>query len=177
MTFLILIHFLSFVVHNLQPVFLVTVDLSLLVDFNQIPLLVYVLLLRRVANHSKTVLVVEEGFSVLITHLVAAFIMRFSVYQLVSMFVVDVVLPIDDAHLLSQLVVAPMVAFFIDVHPIAVLVVADGIVIGVVLELVAVTVDLYWLPLAFGVQALIALGFLQMELRVVFFLASDLGQR
>ena len=160
--------------HNFKPIGGEEVDGTVLVDFYPIALFVEMHLVRGISHYSETARVVEGGFSILLPHFIASFIVRFAIDNLVPILVKYPMLTIDYTNFLPQLVISLVVALLVDFHEIAMLVIADGVVVGVVFELISMAVELNRFPLPLEVGALVPLGLLQLKLRFIL-LPSDLG--
>lgn len=157
----------ALVLHYLKTVGREAVDGTVLIDFYPITLFVHMLLIGGIPHYSETVRVVEGSFPILLLHFIPSFIVRFAIDELVPILVEYPMLTIDYTNFLPQLVISLVVAFLVDFHEVTVLVVADGVVVRVVFELVTMAVELNWLPLPLEVGALVPLGLLQLKLRFI----------
>jgi hypothetical protein len=92
--------------------------------------------------------VIKLDLSVHFSHLIASFIVRDSIDQLVASVVEGEVFAVDDAYFVAIFVEFLVVAVLIDVDPVPVLIVSEWVVLVVVLDQVAEVVVLFGLPLA-----------------------------
>jgi hypothetical protein len=142
-------HLLTVVIDDFIAIFVVLADVAILILDAYVAVLVDMLFFGWVSDHFESIFVVKYSLSVLFSYLIASLIVRFAIDELTTFSVKDQRFSVDDPHLIPILIVAFVVAVFIDFDPITVLVIEDHIAQGVVFDLVAVMVVLDWLPHSF----------------------------
>lgn len=110
------------------------------------------LLVGSLSDHFEAVLVVGDQLSILLPDFIASVVISFSINDPESVFIVGKELSVDHDHLEAILVVLSVFSILAYLHPIAVLIVFDWIVVGVVFDEVSMMVVQFFLPFTFDLS-------------------------